>query len=105
MTVWLAFVLGGLVTYLERASFVAFIGDRELPVVIARALRYVGPAAFAAIVLPATVGDKGMARFVAPDARLIALVIAGVFMYRVRNMPVMLVVGMVSLWLLQWAGL
>ncbi|MEE9416467.1 MAG: AzlD domain-containing protein [Acidimicrobiales bacterium] len=105
MTVWLAFVLGGIATYLMRASFITFLGERALPPVLERSLRYVAPAAFAAIVLPATVGQKGMARFGAPDARLITLAVAGLVVWKTRSVPATLIIGMLMLWLLQWLGL
>lgn len=104
MTAWLAFILGGLVTYLMRASFILFVGQRELPGFAIRALRYVGPAVFAAIVLPATVGDEGLARFTQPDARLLALAVGAVVMWKTRSMLVTLVVGMIALWVASWLG-
>jgi branched-subunit amino acid transport protein len=104
----LAFVLGGLVTYLQRASFMlifdALPGDRSLPAPIQRALRYVAPAAFAAIVAPRVVDGPGLGEFTAPDARLLAAVIGGVVMWKVKKLPVMLVVGLVAFWLLRALG-
>ena len=105
MRVWLAFFLGGVVTYAMRASFILAWGDRTLPPWAERALRYVGPAAFAAIFGPAVVGDAGLGRVVDPDARLLAALLAGVFLAKTKSMPTTLVIGMGSLWLLQWAGL
>ncbi len=104
-TVWIAFVLCGLVTYAQRASFLLILGDRSLPAPIQRALRYVAPAAFAAIVAPRIFDSVSLSEFTAPDARLLAALIGGVLMWKVRNMPVLLVVGMVVFWLLRWAGL
>lgn len=104
-TVWLAFVLGGLVTYLQRASFLLIGGDRTLPQPVQRALRYVAPAAFAAIVAPRVFDSGSLAEFTAPDARLLAAVAGGVLMWKVRNLPVLLVAGMTVFWLLRWLGL
>ncbi len=105
MTAWLAFVLGGAATYLMRASFILFVGDRELPGPMVRALRYVGPAVFAAIVLPATLGDKGLDRLVEPDARLLALGLGALVMWRTGNLLATLGLGMAGLWAFQWLGL
>ncbi len=105
MTAWTAFLLGGVVTYAMRASFIVLLGDRPLPQPVERALRYVGPAVFAAIVLPATLGDDGIGRLVDPDARLLALVVGGLVMWRTGNLLATLGVGMAALWLLQAAGL
>ncbi len=104
MTAWLAFILGGLGTYLMRFSFIGILGDRRMPIPVARALNYVGPAVFAAIVLPAVFGDAGVARLWTPDPRLLASLVAGYVTWRTKNIPLMLVIGMVALWLLQWSG-
>ena len=104
-TVWFAFVLGGLVTYAQRASFLLILGDRTLPASIQRALRYVAPAAFAAIVAPRVFDSISLSEFTAPDAPLLAAVFGGVLMWRVRSLPALLVVGMVVFWLLRWMGL
>ncbi len=104
MTTWLAFILGGIGTYLMRFSFIGVMGDRTMPVPIERALNYVGPAVFAAIVFPAVLGNEGIARLWNPDPRLIAAIVAGYVTWRTRNIPVMLGIGMVTLWLLQWSG-
>ena len=48
MRVWLIVIVGGLVTYATRASFI-LAGERlTLPARVQRALRYVAPASFAA---------------------------------------------------------
>ncbi len=100
--VWLTFAIGGVITFLQRGSFILFMGDRELPEPLRRALRYVAPAAFAAIVAPRVLGDDGLPGLGTPDPRLLAAVVAGVFMWRFRNMAAMLVVGMAAFWLLRW---
>ncbi len=104
-TVLIAFVLGGLVTYAQRASFLLILGDRSLPAPIQRALRYVAPAAFAAIVAPRIFDSVSLSEVTAPDARLLAAVAGGVLMWKVRNLPVLLVAGMAMFWLLRWLGL
>jgi len=105
VTVWLAFILGGLVTYSQRASFLLILGDRSLPTSIQRALRYVAPAAFAAIVAPRVFDSVSLSEFTAPDARLLACIVGGVLMWKVPKLPVLLVVGMAVFWLLRWIGL
>jgi branched-subunit amino acid transport protein len=105
MSVWLAFILGGVVTYLLRASFITFAGRRSLPAACERALKYVSPAVFAAITLPAVFGDSGFGRVVDPDARLFAAVVGGLIAWRTRSVPATLGGGMVALWLLLWVGL
>lgn len=103
MSAWIAIVVGGIATYLMRASFVAF-PSRELPPSFERSLRYVGPSAFAAIVLPAVLGADGLNSFGSPDARILAAVVAGIFFWRTKHLLGGLVLGMVAFWLLRWAG-
>lgn len=100
--VWLTFAIGGVITFLQRGSFILFVGDRELPEPVRRALRYVAPAAFAAIVAPRVLGGEGLAGLASPGPQLLAAVVAGLFMWRFKNMAAMLVVGMATFWLLRW---
>lgn len=104
MTAWVAFIVGGVATYLMRSSFITWT-DRSLPHAVERALRYVGPAAFAAIVLPRVLRDDGLAQLGAPDARVLAAIACGLSVWRWRNVAIGLVVGMAALWLLQWSGM
>lgn len=106
MTALIAITLGGIGTYLMRASFIAILGDGVIPPVIARSLRYVGPAVFAAIVLPRVLGEDGLAALTdRPTPEMLAALVAGVVGWRTRHVPLTLLVGMVALWLFQWVGL
>jgi len=100
MNVWVIVVVGGLITYAMRASFIA-LGDRlRLPDPIQQALRYVAPAAFAAIAAPAVLGGDHLANFDQDWPRIIAIVAAGAVVYKTRNVPLSLSAGMGMLWLL-----
>lgn len=99
MTVWLAFVLGGIATYLLRSSFIVFMGERRLPGEVERALRYVGPAAFAAIAVPRIVG--GDAEAWAPDERILAAVVGGLVCWRFKSVIGGIFAGMATLWIAQ----
>lgn len=105
MRVWLVFIIGGIGTYLMRASFMALGSSIELPPWFRRALKYVAPAVFAAIVLPPVLGDERLGGVLRPDARLLAAALAGLVAYRSRNIAWVLIVGMAALWILQWLGL
>lgn len=105
MTLWLTLIACGIVTYATRASFIA-LGDRmPLPPPVERALRYVAPAAFAAIAVPLVLGGDGFADFSADIPRLAAASVAALVIVKWKNMPLSLGLGMVALWLLHWAGL
>ena len=106
MRVWLVFVVGGIGTYLMRLSFFAIGARVTLPAWSRRALKYVAPAVFAAIVLPPVLGDGGLTGVTTSvNPRLLAAALAGLVGYRTRNIASVLVVGMISLWVLQFAGL
>ena len=99
---WIAVIIAGLVTYLSRVSFIA-LGDRiSLPPVVESALRYVGPAAFAAISIPIVLGGDAFADFVNDIPRIIAASLACFVVWKSRNLPLSLLTGMGTLWLLIW---
>ena len=105
MSAWIVIILAGVATFLTRASFL-LLGDRfTLPPGIQRALRYVAPAAFAGITIPAIVGDDGVGGSIPPDARLIAATIGLLVVWKTRSLTACVAIGMASLWLLEAMGL
>ncbi len=94
----------GVGTYLERLSFIGIIGDREVPEWALIPLRYVAPAVFAALVVPAVLMQEGDL-VLAPTAnpRALATVIALAVAWRTRSVAATITVGMGALWLLQAA--
>lgn len=105
MRIWLIFIAGGIGTYLTRLSFFAIGSRLTLPAWSKRALKYVAPAVFAAIVLPPILGDSGLSGVTTINPRLLAAAVAAVVGYRTKNIASVLVVGMVALWFFQLAGL
>lgn len=103
MTDWLIIVFVGIGTYLARVSFIAGFGDRRLPPVAERALTYVAPAVFAAIVLPAVLLPGGSADVTpAGNPRFAAAVLAAFAAWRLKSVVAVTVVGMAALWVLDW---
>ena len=94
----LAVVVVGLGTYLTRASFILLLAGRELPPVLQRAVRNVGPAVLAALVASLLVGSDGIAGL-APSVELVALIASGLVAWRTKNVIAALGVGMVALWI------
>ncbi len=102
MTLWLTVIAAGVITYATRASFIA-AGDRvKLPASVERALKYVGPASFAAIAAPAALGGDQFSEFGDDVPRLIAVTVAGLVIWRTRNVPASLIAGMGTLWMVLW---
>ncbi len=102
--VWVTLIVCGLVTFLERGSFILRPTSKPLNPELRRALRYVAPAVFAAIVVPPVLAGGG------PDTsdpwwpRLAAVAVGSAFMWRFRSMPLTLVVGMTVFWVLGALG-
>ncbi|GAB4575951.1 MAG: hypothetical protein Kow0077_30020 [Anaerolineae bacterium] len=101
MNDWLVIFGMVLVTYSVRLSVIALLGERELPDLLTRALRYVPPAALAAIVFPALLMPEGTLAISAANPRLIAGLVAAVAVWRTRRTLLSIGLGMVLLWLLQ----
>lgn len=101
MTLALSIVLVGILTFLMR---VAFIGPSSLslPPAVERALRFVPPAALAALVVPDMVSHNGALVMTFANPRLIAGVVAFLIAWRTRNVAATLIVGMGLFWLLTY---
>ena len=97
-TFWLVVALLGAGTYLIRLSFIGLIGDRALPPLVLRLLRYTPVAVMPGLVAPlitwppATGGEMDPARLLAAGA---ALAVGWYF----RSVVGAVVVGMGVLWL------
>jgi branched-subunit amino acid transport protein len=100
--IWLIIIAAGLGTYGFRASFIV-LGDRLLlPPFVERALRYVGPAAFAAITLPLLLDGDGFSNFSDDLPRIAAGIAAALIVWKRDSIPLSLIVGMGTLWLITW---
>lgn len=100
---WAAVILIGVGTYLTRLSFIGIFGERAMPLWLERPLRYVAPAVLGAIVLPAVVMPDGTLDFApASNPRFLAGLVAAAVAVRFRNIALVIVVGMGTLWLLDW---
>lgn len=98
---WGAVVAIGVGTYLTRLSFIGAFGEREMPAWLERPLRYVAPAVLGAIVLPAVLMPEGTVDFLpASNPRFLAALIAAAVAVRLRNVSVVIAVGMAVLWIL-----
>ncbi|HCH79538.1 MAG TPA: hypothetical protein DFK16_02140 [Acidimicrobiaceae bacterium] len=104
VSLFLTILAAGVITYVTRASLI-IAGDRvTLPDQVERALKYVAPAAFAAIGAPALLGGDQFAAFGDDLPRIIAVVLAGVVITKTRSVPLSLFAGMSALWLILWVS-
>jgi branched-subunit amino acid transport protein len=91
----------GLGTYAMRAGLIVALSGRTLPPLVSRALRHVGPAVLAALVVSFAAGGTDAGGISAPE--LAALGAAGAVAWWRRNLVLTLGVGMAVLWLGTWA--
>ncbi len=102
MAQWLTILGMVVVTYSVRLSVIALLGDAQMPEALRRALRYVPPAALAAIIAPALFMPGGSLDLSPGNARLIAGGLAVIVAWRSKNALLPIGVGMAVLWLLTW---
>ena len=102
MNIWLVMLLGGLITFAIRFSFIYLFGRFHIPETIRRALHYVPPAVLSAIVFPELFLPDGTLDISLSNVRLLAGLVAIVVAWYSRNTLLTIVVGMLALFLFQW---
>jgi branched-subunit amino acid transport protein len=102
MNIWVLMVLGGLLTYGTRLSFILLVGERQISPTLRQALRFVPPAVLTAIIFPELLMPGGTLDISLGNARLLAGAAAILVAWRTRNTVLTIVVGMLALWALQW---
>ena len=102
MNIWLIMLLGGILTFTTRSSFIFFVGEREINPQVKQALRFVPPAVLTAIIFPELLLPGGQLDISLGNARLLAGAAAILVAWRTRNAVLTIVVGMLVLWVLQW---
>lgn len=101
MSIWLPIFISGLLTYSMRLSFIVFYSRINMPDMMQRALRFVPPAVFTAIFLPELVLSEGALDLTLGNGRLLAGMVAILVAWRTKNVILTIVVGMLTLWILQ----
>ena len=99
---WGVVLVIGAGTFFWRGAFLVFGGRLRMPELVRRALNYVPPAVFAALVLPGLIrlGEDGSL----DGPRLAAGVVAALVAWRTRGTILTLMAGMTVLWVLRAAG-
>jgi branched-subunit amino acid transport protein len=100
MTIWLIIIGMGIVTYAIRLSLIVLLGRINVPPTMQRALRFVPPAVFSAIVFPEVLRPSGALDISLGNNRLIAGVLAAGVAWRTKNVFLSIAVGMIALWIL-----
>lgn len=102
MNTWLVMLLGGLVTFAIRFSFIYLFGKFHIPETVRSALHYVPPAVLSAIVFPELFLQAGTLDVSVHNVRLLAGLVAIVVAWYSKNTLLTIVIGMLALILIQW---
>lgn len=102
MSIWLVMLLGGLVTFAIRFSFIYLFGKLHIPGTVRRALHYIPPAVLSALVFPELFMHEGVLSLSLDNTRLLAGLMAVAVAWYSKNTLLTIVVGMLALVLLQW---
>jgi branched-subunit amino acid transport protein len=102
MNIWLVMLLGGLLTFGIRFSFIYLFGKFHIPETMRRALHYVPPAVLSAIVFPELLLPNGTLDVSWTNYRLLAGLIAMLVAWWTKNILVTILVGMLALFVLQF---
>lgn len=102
MNTWLVMIIGGLLTYLTRLSFIYLFSHASLPAWLQRGLRYVPPAVLSAIIFPEIFLQNGKLAVTLENTRLLAGIVAALVAWRTRNALLTILAGMAVLLLVQW---
>lgn len=101
MTIWIVMILGGLITFGMRFSFIYLFGRFELPQTMRRALHYVPPAVLSAIVFPELFLRNDQLDVSLTNHRLLAGLIAILIAQMTKNTLITILAGMIVLAALQ----
>ena len=102
MNIWLVMLLGGLITFSMRFSFIYLFDRFEIPETMRRALHYVPPAVLSAIIFPEILMRQGRLVFSPGNTRMLAGLVAVVVAYFTKNTLITILAGMIALVLLQF---
>ena len=102
MNIWLVMVLGGLITFGMRFSFIFLFGRFAVPETMRRALHYVPPAVLSAIIFPELLIRNGSFDITLDNTRLLAGIVAIVTAWYSRSTLLTILIGMAALFLIQW---
>lgn len=101
MTIWLIMLLGGLITFGMRFSFVFLLGRYEVPETMRRALHYVPPAVLTAIIFPELFLRNSSLDLSLGNSRLLAGLVAVAVAAWTKNSLLTILAGMAALVLFQ----
>ncbi len=97
MNIWLVMLLGGVLTFGMRMSFIYLFGRLEMPALMQRALRFVPPAVLSAIVAPALFMPENTLDVSLSNDHLLAGAVAILVAWRTKSTLWTILAGMITL--------
>ncbi|CAG1004254.1 hypothetical protein BURK1_03101 [Burkholderiales bacterium] len=101
LKLWIVIVVVGALNYLSRLSFIAFFASREMPPLLARALKFVPAAMLTALVVPMVLVPPTAEALAGTSPRVPAAIVATVVAFFTHSTLKTLGAGMAALWLAQ----
>lgn len=101
MNIWIIMLIGGLITFGMRFSFIFLFGKFHIPETVRRALHYVPPAVLSAIVFPELFLRDGTLDLSFGNYRLLAGLVAMIVAWFTKNTLITILVGMIALFVLR----
>ncbi len=102
MNPWLIILIGGLLTFLTRLSFIILLDRIKVPDWFRRGLRFVPVAVLSAIILPALTNPQGPLFISWRNPQLLAGTVAILVAWRTRSVILTIIIGMAALLILQF---
>ena len=102
MALWLMMLVIGSVTYAIRLSCIGLLGQREMPALLLKALRFVPITVLPAIILPQLFLRNNTLALSIQNPRWMAGILAAIVAWRTRNVLLTIAAGMVALWVLEF---
>ena len=97
LTAWILIAGLAATSFGSRGSFILFLARVEVPRGVQRALRFVPPAVFTALLAPELVFADGALRIGVDNPKLVAALVAAPVAWRTRSTTATILVGMAAL--------
>jgi branched-subunit amino acid transport protein len=102
MNIWLVMLLGGLITFGIRFSFIYMFGRFDIPETMRKALHYVPPAVLSALIFPELFISDDVLNLSLDNYRMLAGLVAIFVAWFSRSTLATILAGMAALFLFQF---
>jgi branched-subunit amino acid transport protein len=102
MNIWLIILLGGVLTFSLRLSFIFLLERVSVPAWFKRGLRFVPAAVLSAIILPQISAPNGPLDLSWRNAQLLSGALAVLVAWRTKSVLITIAIGIVTLLILRW---